>query len=248
MRKAIVAGLALSLALLGGASAQEKFDHSVYDQLLAKYVSEGRVDYAAWKAKDQGQLLFYLNKVGHGDPEKLKPREERLAFYLNAYNAIAIAQIVENHPLKSVKDIKGFTDRLKHLVGSKPYTLDELEKKIRSDFPDPRVNFVLNPGALGFPPLAGRALRGDSLNPQLDSAAIAFIKSIRYVRLDRKAKVLYVSRIFEWHDKEFEASIGSVRNFLKLNLPEDFRLALEAEPYEMKYLPFDWSLNGKKSP
>jgi hypothetical protein len=245
MKKAIVFGLALSFALLGRGTAQEKFDHSGFDALLAKHVAKGRVEYAAWKAKDQNQLLIYLNKVGHADPKRLKPASERLAFFLNTYNALVIAQILENYPLKSPRDVKGFNDRLKHLVGGEPYTLDDLEKKIRTDFPDPRIFFVLNAGATGYPPLAPRAFRGDSLGAQLDSAQAAFLRDPKNVLLDKKAKVLYVSRLFEWHQKEFEATTGSVRTFLKLNLPEEFQKEMESEPYELKYLTFDWSLNGK---
>jgi Protein of unknown function, DUF547 len=245
MKRTVLFGLFLSVTLLGGASAQEKFDHSGFDALLAKHVAKGRVDYATWKAKDQNPLLTYLNKVGHADPKRLKPVNEKLAFFLNTYNALVIAQIIENYPLKNTRDVKGFNDRLKHLVGGEPYTLDELEKKIRTDFPDPRVFFVLNGGAAGYPPLASRALRGDSLGAQLDSAQATFLRDPKNVRLDKKAKVLYVSRLFEWHQKEFEAATGSVRTFLKLNLPEEFQKELESEPYELKYLTFDWSLNGK---
>ncbi len=244
MKKTILFGLALGFALLGRGAAQGTFDHSAYDQLLGKYVRRGIVDYATWKVKDQQSLILYLNRVAAANVEKLKTKEEKLAFYLNAYNAIVIAQVIENLPMRSPRDVKGFNDRLKHLVGNKPYTLDELVKKIQTDFPDPRVTFAMNGGALGFAPLPSSAFHGDSLNPQLDSITVSFVNSARYVRLDKKAKVLYVSRLFEWHEKEFEAATGSVRTFLKLNLPEEFRLALEAESYELKYLPFDWSLNG----
>jgi hypothetical protein len=244
MKKTILFGFVLGFALLGRAAAQGTFDHSAYDQLLGKYVRRGIVDYATWKVKDQQPLVLYLNRVAAANVEKFKTREEKLAFYLNAYNAIVIAQVIENLPMKSPKDVKGFNDRLKHLVGSKPYTLDELLKKIRTDFPDPRVVFALNSGALGDPPMSSHAFRGDSLDAQVQVATASFLASPKNVRLDKKAKILYVSRIFDWNEKDFEASTGSVRNFLKLNMPEEFRLALEAESYELKYLPFDWSLNG----
>lgn len=248
MKKAFAFALALSLALWGRGRAQEKFDSSEFDQLLSRHVRQGFVDYAAWNDKDKAQLVLYLNRVSHADPSKLRPIAERQAFFLNAYNAEVIGQVLNNLPLKSIKDAKGFADRDKHLVGGEYYTLDELAKKIRTEAADPRVIFALNGGALGYPPLRNRAFRGDSLGAELDAVTTACIQDPGYVRLDDKEKVLYVSKIFDWYSKDFEDATGSVRNFIKINLPKDSFQKLEAEPYELKYLPFDWRLNAAPKP
>ncbi|HQW66680.1 MAG TPA: DUF547 domain-containing protein, partial [Gemmatimonadales bacterium] len=73
--------------------AQATFDHGRLDRLLAAHVTDGRVDYAAFAASRE--FTGYLGALSAFDPTRLE-RDERLAFWINAYNAFTIELINRN--------------------------------------------------------------------------------------------------------------------------------------------------------
>src|SRR2546421_10866280 len=102
MNRTIVV-LALGIAAVARAE-DAKVDHSDYGALLKKYVSDaGLVDYKTWKAttKDVDALDAYLAKLGAAKEEALS-KDEKLALYVNAYNAITLRAMLEFYPLKSI--------------------------------------------------------------------------------------------------------------------------------------------------
>jgi hypothetical protein len=76
-----------------------------YDALLKKYVSGGGVRYSAWKgsAADMATLDKVVAAIGSENPSGLS-RNDKLAFYINAYNAWIIHLVLEKYPIKSVRD------------------------------------------------------------------------------------------------------------------------------------------------
>ena len=56
-------------------------------------------------------------------------------------------------------------------------------------------------------------------------------------------RTLYVSRIFKWFSKDFDNDVvGFFLQYAEGNLKE--RLIREKEKIKLKYLDYDWSLNG----
>ncbi len=240
----------LMILLMGGFLAgfsrsvtAEPFDHSLFDELLGKYIKDGRVDYRGLKSEEQ-QLDQYLALLDATDPEGLS-RDEQFAFYINAYNAYTIKLIVDNYPVKSIKDLGSLfkTPWKKAFVkiGGQTYTLDNIEHDIlRPQFSDPRVHFAINCAAKDCPPLYPEAFWADRLDAQLDRNTHAFVNNAEKTYLN--GNTLSVSSIFKWFKEDFK---NDPLTFILKYAEGDFQKELEAnkENITVKYLSYDWSLN-----
>jgi hypothetical protein len=221
-------------------------DHSLYAQLLQKYVKDGLVDYQGIKSEEE-KLDRYLKVLELVVTAQL-PRDEQLAFYINAYNAWTLKLILGAYPgIKSIKELgSAFSSPWKRpicRIDGRVISLDELEHKIiRARFHDSRVHFAINCASKSCPPLAAEPYRGSTLNEQLDAATSAFINNPQRNHLE--GMVLQVSKIFDWYQGDFNG--GTMAFFLKYAKGE-LRRALEVgkERIRIEYLDYDWSLNGK---
>ena len=221
--------------------------HSAWAEVLEAHVKDGRVDYAALK-KDPSNLNTYLADLESVSKEAFDEwsKRKKLAFWVNAYNAYTVKLIVDNYPVKSIKDLGGFFSSvfnkkfipLRRLFGG-VVSLNTIEHKtLRAKFKEPRIHFALVCASRGCPPLRSEAFRADDLDAQLDGQAKIFLSNPAHNRFDAKTGTLHLSKIFRWFEEDFEKTAGSVPKFLSqyLDLPEDVRI---------KYLPYDWSLNKK---
>lgn len=242
--------LAFSLAwgaigLVKNGWSSDVVDHSLYAELLKKYVKDGVVDYQGFKY-EEATLDQYLRVLEQVDTKNLS-RNEQFAFYVNAYNAWTIKLILSGYPsVKSIKDLGSFLKspwkkKICRIDGD-VITLDDIEHNIlRPLFKDPRVHFGINCAAKSCPPLRPEPYRGNTLNQQLDEMAGAFINDPDRNYLE--GTVLYVSKIFDWFSEDFNKDV--IGFFLKY-ATGDLKKRLEAnrEKIKIKYLGYDWSLNG----
>jgi hypothetical protein len=235
-----------SLTLVKQSLSQIIVEHSIYATLLEKYVKQGQVDYRGFKT-DEAKLDQYLNVLEKTDSDKLAPNDQ-FAFYINAYNAWTIKLILSGYPgVKSIKDLGSFLkspwEKKICRIDGDVVTLDNIEHNIlRPRFKDPRVHFAINCAALSCPPLASEPYLGNTLDRQLDDAARAFINNPQRNYL--KDNTLYVSKIFKWFAEDFNHDV--IGFFLKY-AKQDVKKELEAkrDKIKIKYLNYDWSLNGK---
>ena len=241
--------LCLFLMAIQNATAAPAGDlHSVWSELLGRHVSAGVVDYQAMKKKEN-RLDEYLAILDATDPQQLQ-KAERLAFYINAYNAYTIKLILINfengRPVKSIKDIGGLFsgpwDIKLCRIGGKVYTLDNIEHDIiRPIFKDPRVHFAVNCASQSCPPLISEAYVGSRLDDQLQANTINFINNKEFNRLD--GSTLYVSKIFKWFPEDFNDDIVAFfRQYAQGDLQS--RLLELGDDITVKYLDYDWSLNN----
>ena len=221
-------------------------DHGIYATLLEKYVKQGQVDYRGFKT-DEAKLDQYLKVLEKTDSKSLS-RNERFAFYTNAYNAWTIKLILSGYPgVKSIKDLgsifKSPWEKKICRIDGDIISLDNIEHKIlRPRFKDPRVHFAINCAALSCPPLISEPYRGNTLDRQLDDAARAFINNPQRNYL--KDNTLYVSKIFKWFAKDFNHDvIGFFLKYAKQDVKKE--LKAKRDKIKIKYLNYDWSLNGK---
>jgi hypothetical protein len=220
-------------------------DHSLYGELLSKYVNNGVVDYQGFK-NEEAKLDEYLTVLENTNVSELS-RDEMFAFYVNAYNAWTIKLILSAYPgIESIKDLgnifKSPWEKEIVRIEGRVLTLDDIEHEIlRAQFKDPRIHFAVNCASKSCPPLISEPYRGSTLNRQLDDAARAFINDPKSNYL--KGNKLYVSRIFKWFSEDFND--GVVGFFLKYG-EGDFKKELEAQKDKLNivYLSYDWSLNG----
>ena len=230
----------------GPAESKTAVDHSIYADLLRKYVNNGMVDYAGFKA-EENRLDTYLKVLEQIDPGKLN-RNEQFAFYLNAYNAWTIKLILSGYPgIKSIKDLGSiFRSPWKKKfvqINRDTITLDDIEHNIlRPKYKDPRIHFSVNCASLSCPPLITEPYRGAILDKQLDSATIAFLNNPDRNRLD--GDTLYVSRIFKWYSEDFNNDVyGFFLNYANDSLRE--QLMAKRDDIKIEYLEYNWSLNEK---
>jgi len=240
--------------LLAVPASAQTFDHSAFDELLKKHVVKGMVDYEGFA--QAGAFKDYLTSLEHADASKLSERE-RLAFWINAYNAYTITLINKYEERASIKNIAegvGF-ERAKGpwkqpivQAGGKTYTLDEVEHEvIRKQFREPRIHFALVCAAMSCPPLRSEAYTGAKLDAQLDSQGRAFVlDEARGSEVDVKKAVVHASRIFDWYKDDFGGTAAAIGRYLAQYYAEspEKQLLLRGH-FKMEFLEYDWTLNSR---
>lgn len=227
------------------ASAWSGEAHQLFNELLTKYNQAGHVDYAGFK-RQEALLDAYLDGLAKVDPDSL-PRNERFAFYVNAYNAWTIKLILSEYPgVASIKDLGSLfkSPWKKNIVklGGRITTLDHIEHDIlRPEFKDPRVHFAINCASKGCPPLYREPFNGHQLNLQLNEVTRHFINNPGFNRLE--GNVLHVSSIFKWFIEDFN---DDIIGFFEQYASEALRnkIIQRRSSLKIKYLDYDWSLNG----
>jgi len=230
----------LVVGLCDNGKASEVVDHSIYGELLGKHVKNGFVGYQGFK-NEEGKLDSYLKVLERTDTKKLA-RNEQFAFYINAYNAWTIKLILSEYPgVESIKDLgsilKSPWKKEFCRIDGGVVTLDHIEHGIlRPRFKDPRVHFAINCALISEPYL------GSTLDQQLDDSVRAFVNDSKNNRLDEDT--LYVSKIFKWFAEDFDDDVyGFFLQYAEDNLKGE--LETKKGKVKIKYLDYDWSLNGK---
>ena len=228
------------------ASNDSSVSHSLFGDLLQKYVVDGNVNYAGFQS-EEAKLDQYLDLLQSVDPKALA-RKEQFAFYANAYNAWTIKLILSKYPgIDSIKELGIFNTgpwkkNVVRLNGG-TVSLDHIEHDIlRPRFKDPRVHFAINCAAKSCPPLRPEPYLAEKLDQQLDDVTRSFINNPKSYRLE--GRNLHVSRIFKWFSEDFdEDALGFYIKYAN----EELKKKLETNPKKIniKYLAYDWTLNGK---
>jgi hypothetical protein len=223
------------------------------------------VDYAALKtdrsALDAAVAAFAEPREAE---ERAWLRDERLAFWINAYNAFTLRAIVDHYPIRgswfsltprsSIRQIDGVWTTLTWKAAGRTVTLDDIEHRIlRPEFMEPRVHFAINCASIGCPPLAAEPYLAATLDAQLNAAARRYLASPQGLRVD--GRTLRVSRIFEWYGEDFVPRFAPDRAG-QTDRVERAVLAVVAQfgPAEaatlartpsthVRFLDYDWSLN-----
>ena len=247
-------GLAVALLLLAVPASSQTFDHSLFDELLKKHVVKGMVDYDSFG--QASAFNDYLESLEHADVSTLSERE-RLAFWINAYNAYTIELINKYEERASIKNISegiGF-ERTKGpwkepivKAAGKTYSLDEVENAIiRKQFREPRIHFALVCAAMSCPPLRSEAYTGAKLDAQLDSQARTFVlDEARGSRVDVKNAVVHASRIFDWYKDDFGGSDAAIAQYIAQYYPvSPAKQLLLGGHFKLEFLDYDWTLNSR---
>ncbi len=226
--------------------AGETIDNSIWGELLKNHVHGGVVDYGGIK-KQEDKLDTYLKILADARPDELEP-DERMAFYINLYNAWTVKLILGKYPdLKSIKELGTLFNSpwKKKIVGvnNKRISLDEVEHGIlRPQFKDPRIHFAVNCASRGCPPLRPEPYSGATLDAQLDDATISFLNDTTRNRIE--GNVLHVTKIFKWFDQDFQWGIVRfIGKYAKTDLKKE--LTEKKDHITVKYLDYDWSLNDR---
>lgn len=243
------------IAVLGGCStvptnyrpamplAPGEFSHQPFDQVLQAHVRDGVVDYPA--ILDDRRFAQYLDHLDRVDPNRL-PKDERLALWINAYNAYAIKGILDGYsPGTWAGRYRYFIGRT-YRAGGVSINLYDLERDILiAQFHEPRMHFAIVCASASCPKLQPWAYDRTPLEQQLEQVTRGFINDPSRNRFDRDNRVAYLSKIFDWFTDDFSTQAGSVLRFVAGYI-DDEKLAhdLTDNTYRIEYLDYDWSLNG----
>lgn len=234
---------------------QSPFDHEhrSWTAILVQYVRDGSVDYRGLADHGQPALNAYLSALSAASPaESGWTREQRLAFWMNAYNAFTIRLILDHYPLPSIRSI-GILPlaafRMKFIplgAGRTPISLNVIENGIlRKQFQDARVHFAIVCASKSCPALHREGYRSSVLDQQLDAAVRAFLDDPSKNRWDPASRTLYLSSIFKWFRDDFERSGRTLPAFVGHYLRQPDAADLERGEVRVAFLNYDWSLNGR---
>lgn len=209
-------------------------DHSAFGKLLKKYVdSKGNVNYKGFK-NDIAALDAYLAQLSANPVQSSMSKNERLAYWINAYNAFTIKLILDNYPIKSITDLEGGKpwDKVFIKLGNTSYSLNMIENGIiRKRFTEPRIHFAVNCAAKSCPPLLNDAFYPNSLTDQLGKQTKSFLNDASYNTIT--SSKLQVSKIFEWYGEDFK----DVKEYINSRVDADLKNVT------LTFKEYDWTLN-----
>lgn len=242
------------MASLAPAPPARALDRALYARLLAAHTREVadtagvRVDYAALRASPDWRAL--VASLAGADPARLATPAERLAFWIDAYNILAMDWIVRSAPVESIRDLGSLLwpvwKREAGRIGGRAHTLDEIEHGILRKLSEPRIHAAIVCASVSCPSLAREPFRPETLDAQLEAALRRFLADPRKgSRLDAERGVLVLSPIFDWFAEDFAAAGGALA-FVRPRLPEATRARLAAHEgrVRLEYFDYDWSLNA----
>ncbi|MGH2593053.1 MAG: DUF547 domain-containing protein [Anaerolineae bacterium] len=204
------------------------------------------------------------------DLHSLVTRQQRLAFWINLYNALVIDAVIAFGIRRSVSEVRGgilaFFRRAAYDVGGMRFSCDDVEHGILRanrghpalpgphfapgdprgaytlDPIDPRIHFALNCASRSCPSI--RAYEADRIDRQLDAAASAFING-GGCEIDPASSTLHLSRIFQWYAGDFGGRHGVIDFVLRYLEQGEQRAWLEENRGRVKvrYQAYDWGLN-----
>lgn len=214
----------------------EAFNHFIFNDLLQKHVSiNGNVNYNGFK-KDKTTLKNYISLLSQSMPNNSWTKEDQLAYWINAYNALTIDLILRNHPLKSIKDIKKPWDQRLWKFGEKWINLNDIEHQILRKMNEPRIHFAIVCASFSCPKLQNKAFIATDLETQLTKVTTDFLQDKN--RNVISANSLKLSKIFKWFSKDFKTE-GSIINFINQYLENKVNTTAN-----ISYLDYNWSLNN----
>jgi len=230
------------------------FSHDSFDKVLSENVSKGKVNYKVIKDSEDFKNYYSLISTYSPDnnPELFPTKEDKLTYWINAYNAAAIRTVLEYYPITSVMDVSppslffylpevsGFFVFQKPIFGGDKISLYSLENKIiRERFNEPRIHFALNCASISCPQLPSKAFRATSLESDLENEAKKFFAEKRNLEINHETKTIKLSSILKWYEKDFVDIRIYVSNYVDENLKEHI---LNPE-YQLEFIDYNWGLN-----
>ena len=216
-----------------------------YARILRTYVSdEGDVNFTALR-DDRPDLDNFVSYIAHTNPDvspKLyNDRETRLAFYINAYNALCMYNVIYSGVIPKNR-IRFFISQ-QFKIDGKFMSLLNFENDIIRKFDEPRIHFAINCMSRSCPRLRNRPFLKNILDAQLHDATVEFLNDPRHTKIDHVNQTVYYSRILKWFKKDFLSVSPTLTQYVNQyrqdNIPED---------YKVKFLNYDWTLIDANQP
>ena len=250
--------IALMLFMVAANFAQT-VDHSIFTSLMKKYNFNGNLDYKG--LTKENKLTEYLTILSKTDPEALENDNEKIAFWINVYNAYTIKAIVDNYPVQSINDLHTGGRIIGHIfsttiwdddfikINKKEYSLNDVEHKIlRKKFVEPRIHFAIVCASISCPQLRNEAYVGNRLKFQLEQQSLSFFNDSTKNKYDVKNRIAYLSKILDWFEEDFGDDDKEVLEFVSKYVNEELSSEIKEniEEWSIQYLDYNWDLNEHK--
>ncbi len=232
--------------------AENHYSTEPWRRVLEAFQNQGGLDYKALQ-DSRDDLDLYLDSLSNVRPGDWS-KEDQIAFWCNAYNAVVAFHVLELYPdISSVKKVSGFFDALEFPVAGEQRTLDQIETAAR-DLGDSRVHFAVVCASTSCPDLQPTPFEGSSLDPQLETATLAFLADPeKGMRFEAAESTLHLSSIFKWYAGDFTGGStavayfarGKVLDWVLTQLPADQGNEIRRSSPKIKYLDYDWDLNDR---
>ena len=217
------------------APCNNTINHTTWNLLLKKHVSEqGKVDYLGFK-NDLAELNAYLEWLSNSRPSETWSKDQKMAFWINAYNALTIQLIVDRYPISSIKDIYSPWNIKVITIAKKSLSLNNIEHDILRKMGDPRIHFGIVCASISCPKLQNEAFSKQNINRLLNKASKEFLADTTKNNITTNSVEL--SKIFKWFTKDFKQE-GSLIDFL--NRYTDITIASDAT---ISFKDYNWGLN-----
>jgi len=231
--------------------------HQTFTGVLKKYVINGLVDYK--NLKNDNQLDKYLSQLSDTNPDKLT-REEKLAFWINAYNAFTLQVVRDNYPIESITDLHTGGKIIGYLLGktvwdkefitinNKKYSLNDIEHKILRKMNESRIHFAIVCASISCPELRNEAFEADRIDSQLQEQTTKFLNDKTRNHFDLKNRKAYISEIFNWFGEDFGKSDENILKFIAKFVPENIAADINKNlsKWDISFNDYDWNLNEIK--
>lgn len=231
--------------------------HQIFSDVLSKHVKNGLVDYKG--LEKENNLNKYLKQLSSTNPDKLS-HNEKLAFWINAYNAFTLQVVRDNYPVKSITDLHTGGKVIGYLLGKtvwdkefisindKKYSLNDIEHKILRKMNEPRIHFAIVCASISCPELRNEAFEADKIDAQLQEQTTKFLNDKTRNHFDLKNRKAYISEIFNWFGEDFgktdENILKFIANYLKGDLSTDIKS--NTSKWKISFNDYDWKLNELK--
>jgi len=210
-------------------------DHSAWDKLLKKYVADnGDVNYKDFKTEVK-LLNAYIDYLATKILSEDWNKQEKLAYFINVYNANTIKLILDHYPIKSIKDIKNPWSKNRIKIGDENFSLSDIENKILRKMNEPRIHFAINCASISCPRLLNQAYTAKNVETLLEQVSKDFINYSEKNIISKENAQL--SKIFDWYKKDFNKKVSLIdyiNQYSKVKMNSDAKIT---------YLDYDWSLN-----
>ncbi len=231
-------------------------DHTIWNRLLQKHVNEnGQVDYRAWGTSiaDVQSLDVYLKTLSTASPSLPATRESKLAFWINAYNAVTIKGILREYPTTSIRNhtakLLGYNiwHDLLLVVGEQKISLNDIEHEVLRKLGEPRIHFAIVCASHSCPRLLNQAYRAKDLEEQLVGNSTAFFANAENFQHDEGKRQFRLNSILSWFGSDFGSDQTAQLKYIATYLPTDSaKQAARSNSVSLSYLEYDWRLNNQQ--
>ncbi len=232
---------------------------------LKGHLSDGKFDYASVRSSGAYARLQALAPVlRETTPEDLPTDADRIAFFLNVYNVLALHGVIALDIQKSVMEVPAFFDIVAYDIGDAVLSLNEMENGVLrlnaghpatgrptlpADHPghgfapsyvEPRIHASLVCASTSCPAVG--FYDPEHLEAQLDLATRHWVNAdVRVVGGE-----LHLPAMFRWYEADFGGGKAGVEAFVLHHADPPLRDAIDRAIHagaRHRHTRYDWSLN-----